>query len=49
MMEAEDSYENEKLKDAGDDIKIHRDQELDFSEKGIEINVICDREKENKT
>lgn len=45
-MEAEDSYENEQLKNAGDDIKIHRDQELDFSEKGTAINVILNREKE---
>ena len=33
MIEAEDSYEIEKMKNNGEDLSIHRDQEIDFSEK----------------
>jgi hypothetical protein len=39
-MDAEDNYETEQLNDAGDNMNVHRDQELDFSDKGTRFSVI---------
>lgn len=34
LINNEDNYENENLKEDDQDMKVHKDQELDFSEKG---------------
>jgi hypothetical protein len=39
-MDAEDNYETEQLNDAGDNMNVHRDQELDFGDKGTRFSVI---------
>lgn len=48
MIAGEDSYENEKLKNTDDDLKLHRDQELDFTEKGLYLSNSHPLEKKKK-
>jgi hypothetical protein len=48
-MDAEDNYETEQLNDAGDNMNVHRDQELDFSDKGRKFSLILvEKKKKSK-
>ena len=38
-MANDDNYENENLKEDKGDLKIHKDQELDFSEKSKNLKL----------